>query len=438
LSDKQYFLEEKEMKKILMMLAVLALLSACSRPAKDGGKSSDGVVTLTIWGWDNNVTDVTIPAFEASHPNIKIERLAVPSAEMPVKYQQSLAAGLEMPDILLAEINQRYQTFALDIWEDLGKSPYNITGAEFFDYDKSLISNSKGQIIAIDQTLCPSGMAYKKGLTKKYFGTDDRKELEAVFSSLDAFVQKGAELAKASGGTVYMFASPAEVLEWMKYSSKIKLVDSGGSVNYTGKMREGIDFLVKLRDAGAVDALDMWSPQESASFSGDNHIFYTLPNWGVQYRIKANDPNGQGRWGLMVPPTGPFNWGGTVQGIYKNSKHKAEVWEYIKWFSFSKEGVDVVKKGTDYFTPVKQFYDDPGYVGNLDPFFGIDTGDYFYKDLVPRMAPPEFTAYDNYLMETNNAVAAYIMGNKSVTLMQALAKGVEEMKSRITTGAAVK
>jgi multiple sugar transport system substrate-binding protein len=420
------------MKRILLILTILALLGACSR------SESGGEVTLTIWNWDNNVTDITIPAFETAHPNIKIERVAVPAAEMPVKYQQSLAAGLEIPDILLAEINQRYQTFALDIWEDLGKSPYNITGNEFFDYDKSLITNSKGQIIAIDQTICPSGMAYKKGLTSKYFGTDNRKEIEAMFSSLDAFVQKGTELKRASGGTAYMFAAPADVLGWMQFSSKIKLVDSDGSVNYTGKMRAGLDFLIKLRDTDAIDVLDMWSPQESASFVGDNHIFYPLPNWGIQYRIKSNDPDGQGRWGLMVPPTGPFNWGGTAQGVYKGSKHKAEVWEYIKWFSFTKEGVDVVKKGTDYFTPVKQFYDDPGYVSNFDPYFGVDTGEYFYQDLAPQVVPPEFTAYDNYLAETNNAIAAYIMGNKSVTLQQALAKGVEEMKSRITTGTVVK
>jgi multiple sugar transport system substrate-binding protein len=133
----------------------------------------------------------------------------------------------------------------------------------------------------------------------------------------------------------------------------------------------------------------------------------------------------------MVPPTGAFNWGGTVQGIYKGSKNKAEVWEYLKWFSFTKEGVDVVKKGTDYFTPVKSFYDDPNYISNMDPYFGIDTGEYFYRDLAPQVVPPEFTPYDNYLAETNNAVAAYIMADKSVTLQQALAKGIEELKSRV-------
>jgi multiple sugar transport system substrate-binding protein len=147
--------------------------------------------------------------------------------------------------------------------------------------------------------------------------------------------------------------------------------------------------------------------------------------------IKANDPNGQGRWGLCVPSTSPYSWGGTVQGIYKGSQHKAEAWEYLKWFSFTKEGTDIVKKGTDYFSPVESFYDDQAYVSNFDPFFGVDTGNFFYKELMPNVIPPNFTAYDQYLAETNAAVAAFIMGNKNVTLQQALAKGIEELKTRV-------
>jgi multiple sugar transport system substrate-binding protein len=418
------------MNRVVFVLT--ALLLAGSLFAGGGRQApAGGAVTLTIWNWDNNVTDITIPAFEAAHPNIKIERVAVPAAEVPLKVQQSLAAGLDMPDILLAESNVRAQMFSMDIWEDLGQAPYNVNKDIFFESTVGLMQNSKGQIIAIDQTLCPTGIAYKKGLTRTYFGTDDRAALEGMFKSLDDFVSKGAELARASGGKVFMFSCPGFVLDWVGRTSTAKLVDSDGSINFTGHMRTALDFLIKLRNAGAIDVLESWSPQDNASYAGDNHIFYTLPNWGVQYMIKANDPNGQGRWGLMTPPTGAFSWGGTVQGIYKGSKHKAEVWEYLKWFSFTKEGTDVVKKGTDYFTPVKEFYNDPAYVSNVDPFFGIDTGNYFYKELMPKVVPPTFTLYDNYLAETSNAVAAYVMADKSVTLQQALAKGIEELKSRV-------
>jgi multiple sugar transport system substrate-binding protein len=319
----------------------------------------------------------------------------------------------------------------MDIWEDLGQAPYNIKKDIFFESTVGLMQNSKGQIIAIDQTLCPSGMAYKKELAKQYFGTDDRTALEAMFKSLDDVVSKGAEVAQASGGKVFMFSSPWFVLTWLSYASPVKLVGDDGSINFSGKMRMGLDFLIKLRDAGAIDVLDAWSPQDNASYAGDNHIFYVLPNWGVQYMIKANDPNGAGRWGLMLPPGGAFSWGGTVQGIYKDSRHKNEVWEYLNWFSFTKEGTEVVKRGTDYFTPVKEFYNDPAYVSNMDPFFGMDTGNYFYVDLMPKVVPPTFSLYDNYLGQVSNALATYVMGDRSVTLEQAIAKGIEEMKSRV-------
>jgi multiple sugar transport system substrate-binding protein len=419
------------MKKTVIVLTILLL--AESLFAGGGGQKSAGEeqITLTLWGWDNNVTDITIPAFEAAHPNIKIERVAVRSEDLPLKVQQSLAAGLDMPDILLAELNQRAQMFSLDIWEDLGNAPYNVKKDIFFESTVGLMQNTKGQIIAIDQTLCPTGMAYKKDLAKQYLGTDDRAALEGMFKSLDDFVTKGAEVARASGGKVFMFSCPGFVLDWLSKVNTTKLVENDGSVNFTGKMRAAIDFLIKMRNAGAIDVLESWSPQDNASYAGNSHIFYTVPNWGIQYMIKANDPNGQGRWGLMIPPSGAFSWGGTVQGIYKGSKHKEAVWEYLRWFSFTKEGTEVVKKGTDYFTPVKEFYNDPVYVSNMDPFFGMDTGNYFYKELMPKVVPPTFTAYDNYLAEVSNAVAAYVMSDRNVTLQQALARGIEEMKSRV-------
>ena len=418
------------MKKFLIVLLMVScVILACGKKAPKDAEEKP--VTITIWGWDNNVTDITIPAFEAIHPNIKIERVPVTSEELPLKLQQALAAGTDLPDILLAEINQRAVTFAMDIWEDLEQAPYSVKKDAFFQNTLSSMLNTKGQLIAIDQTLAPTGMAYNKNLARKYFGTDDQAAIESMFQTLDDYVTKGAEIAKASGGTVYMFSTPTNVLRWLWYSNPVKLVEADGSINFTAKMGTGIDFLIKLRNAGAVDALLEWSPQESASYTADRHIFYPLPNWGVQYMIKANDPNGQGRWGLCKPSTGPFSWGGTVQGIYKGSKHKAEAWEYIKWFSFTKEGVDVVKKGTDYFSPVKSFYDDPAFVSNVDPFFGMDTGKFFYEELMPNVIPPTFTAYEQYLAETNAAVAAYVMGNKNVTLDQALAKGIEELKTRV-------
>jgi multiple sugar transport system substrate-binding protein len=419
------------MRKLWKTGLILVLIAGFFFSCEKKKDSADEITTIVIWGWDNNVTDITIPAFEKAHPNIKIERVAVPSAELPLKIQQSLAAGLDVPDVLLAEINQRGQLFSMDIWEDLGQAPYNIKKDVFFESTVGLMQNSKGQIVAIDQTLCPSGMAYKKGLAKQYFGTDDRAAIEALFTSLDDVVSKGAEVARASGGKVFMFSSPQFVLEWLRYANPVKLVDTDGSINFSGKMRMGLDFLIKLRDVGAIDVLDAWSPQDNASYAGDNHIFYVLPNWGVQYMIKTNDPNGAGRWGLILPPGGAFSWGGTVQGIYKDSKHKAEVWEYLNWFSFTKEGTEVVKRGTDYFTPVKEFYNDPAYVSNEDPFFGMDTGNYFYVDLMPKVVPPTFSPYDNYAAEASNAVAAYVMGDRSVTLEQAIAKGIEEMKSRV-------
>ena len=418
------------MKKILTVLMILAIAGSlfvgCSRSTESGGP-----VTLTMWNQDSNTTDITIPAFERSHPHIRIERVPISWDEFPLKIQQSLMAGLEMPDFLFAEITYRGQMFAMDIWENLEQPPYNATKDLFFESSVGLMQNARGEIIAIDHSPSPTGLAYKKGPARQWLGTDDRTALENMFQSLDDFVRIGAEVSRASGGNVFMFSSPQNFLTWMRKVSPLGIVDSDGAINFTGIMRDGIDLLIRMRNANAVDVFEAWSPQDNTSFAGDNHIFYLLPNWGPAFMFKPFDPDGQGRWGVMIPPTGAFSWGGTAQGIYKDSKHKAEAWEYLYWFSFSEEGTALLKRENDYYTPVKRFYDDASFASNFDPYFGIDTGSYFFLELMPTIVPPTFSIYDGFFEQTSHAVANFVMADRSVTTQQALAMGIEELQSRV-------
>lgn len=427
------------MKKLLAatIILVAATLIACRRQesaplAGGGSQSGGGPVTINIWTLVPDLVDASIPAFERDYPNIKIERLSFNSVDVPIKVQQSLAAGLEMPDIVPLEISQRAELLEMDIWENLEQAPYNLRKDMFIDYSIPLVQNSRGEIIGIDESLMPTGMAYKKELTRQYLGTDDRAALESMFRSLDDFVTRGAEVSRASGGRVFMFSNPQSILLWTANANPTKLVDNDGSINFTGKIRDGIDFLIKLRDVNAVDALELWSPQDDASYAANNHIFYNMPPWGIQDLIKANNPNGQGRWGLMIPPTGPHSWGGTVWSIYKGSKHKAEAWEYLKRLFLTREGAELCKRTYNFITSVKEFYNDPSFTSNLDPFFGFDTGNYFMLDLVPKVASFTFTRYDQYFVDAISNVGIYVMSNRSVTLQQALANGIEEMRSRVS------
>ena len=413
---------------IFMVLFLVASMAWAGGQKSDSSGTGERPVTVTIWHWDEGFINATVPVFEKSHPNIKFEVVAPDYDEYPVKVQQSVIAGLDVADVLWAEMSMRAELFELDIWEDLSKEPYNVKTEVFFDSAIPLMQNSKGMLVGIDQSLSPAGLAYKKGLAKQYFGTDDRVALERIFSSLDDFVTKGAEVAKASNGRVYMLSGAWGLMDWLRPSGRV--VDNDGAINLTRTLSRGLEFIIKLKDVGAIDALIADTPQEIASYAQDNHIFYPMANWTPQYIIKPADPNGQGRWGVMIPPGGAFSWGGTTQGIYKGSKCKAEAWEFIKWCSFTQEGVNALKS-INSFTPVKAFYDDPNFTSNFDPYFGIDMGVYFYKELMPMVTPRSINIYDNYIDAAAGTAVNYIMSNRGVTLQQALDKAIEELRSRV-------
>ena len=63
------------------------------------------------------------------------------------------------------------------------------------------------------------------------------------------------------------------------------------------------------------------------------------------------------------------------------------------------------------------------------PFLGFDIRLFFYRDIMAKMAPSSLTSYDIYLYETGNAVAAYIVSDKSVTAQQALVFKVQELST---------
>jgi len=104
----------RNMVSLLVVAAMLGgLLAACTptAPSTEGTQPPEAVaetsapeevVTLTMWGnhpeWKDRVTPI-IAAFEAEHPNIKIELDEKPTDQYPVALNTALAGG-DAPDLI--------------------------------------------------------------------------------------------------------------------------------------------------------------------------------------------------------------------------------------------------------------------------------------------------------------------------------------------------
>jgi multiple sugar transport system substrate-binding protein len=393
-------------------------------------KPEDYKGTISVWLWDQNYVKSTVEAFNKVYPNIKVEFTNVAVGDYLQKMQITAASNGDLPDVLAAEIGWRGKAFSLDVWENLEQAPYNFDRKTVFDYLPPLTSNSKGQIIGIEQTVTPAALAFRRDVAKTYFGTDDPKQLESMFSSWDAVIEKGKELKQKSGGKVYMFASLGDVYQLLIGQNKTPLAN-GNVLNVTKRLGPVIEQLVKIRDAGIVDNLEIWSPQWNASYADGQHLFYAAANWSPQFVIKPNDKSGEGRWGLMMPPGGPYSWGGTVYGINKKSKSKELAWKYIEWLLLSKEGAEVSKK-LNFFVPLKSAYDKPEFASTPDSFFkGQDTGNFWMKEVVPAIAVPSISEYDSAVNNSTTLILNYLNSDRKANAAGAMEKLLQEVKNNL-------
>lgn len=400
---------------------------------KETSGGTDKVTTITYWGWDTNWYEPMFKAFEESHPNIKIEVTNVAYSDYYTKIQQAIASGSELPTMVQqsATLIENYKE--LGIFEDLTKAPYNVDPNIFMDFIKDRAMTEDGALIGIEQSVSPSAIAYKRDLAKEYFGTDDPDELAKIIATPEDYITKGKEVQEKSNGSTYLFHSGGAVAEWLYFADQTDL-QTGNTINFTKKMSGVIKLLCEMRDNKVIDTFENGTPQANATYSDKNHIFYPCPNWAITYYIKANDPDGAGNWGLMMPATGGYSHGGCSVGITKTSTdaEKEAAWEFLNWAFMTQEGVDVAKNEVEYYVPTKEFYEDDSYASGADEFFnGQDIGKFLYGDIAKSIKLPAPSIYDQTVIDIRDLLATAVMSDKSLTAEAAIQKGIEECKNRI-------
>lgn len=415
-------------KLISAFMAAAVAVSAFTIPV---AAEAEEQVTLTYWGWDSNYYQPIIDAYMESHPNVKIEATATEWGDMLTKAQQALASGSELPTIIPMDIT------LIGNWKKMGITENLLDyGLDTSVYNSALIeaaTDDDGKLIGLFENLCPAGIAYKRDLAKEYFGTDDPEELTEMFSSYDAYVEKGKEVAEKSDGSVFLFHSGQAVAEWLYFASDVANV-SDDTINMTDKMTDVMSTLVELRDAGAVDSYQNGTAEANATYADDNHIFYPCPDWALTYYIESNDPDGSGNWGLIKAPAG-YSHGGTAMGISSSATdaQKEAAYDFITWAVSSEEGAAVAKDQAGYITQDSTIATDEFCKRSDEEFFGgQDISTLYYKDIASIISIATPSAYDNDIVSVRNDVAQQLMNDTSMTLKDAVSAAVEELGQLVT------
>ncbi len=411
-----------------LALSLMIVAAGCSSNNENSGNANpDAQVKLTAWGWDKAWFDTTAAEFTKLHPNITFDFVEVSAGDYLKKVQTSIASGSKLPDIIWAEEAFRGAMYELNILEDISAEPYNFDASKLLDFELPLLTNSKGELVGLEQSGSPGALAYKRDLAKQYFGTDDPQELSVMFPDWDTFIEKGKEVVQQSGGATFMLGSLMDAYTILSKQGTTAVVD-GTTVN-TGVMLELFKQLQVMRDARTEGKLGMWSPTWNASYAQDNIIFYPAANWSPQFVIKPNDKNSTGRWGLMVPPGGGYPYGGTTIGIWKGSKNKNAAWTYMNWLLASDEGAEASFKSSNYILPLKSFFEDTSKLSSgPDEFFGgQDLGRFWVDEVFPSMQAKQVSKYDQDIYSASELVLETMAQDPNFKAEEALQRWQEQL-----------
>ena len=369
-----------KMIKYAVMATFLALiLSACGAIGGGGdaqapaGAAGDGPYgTIVHWVW-NDWDETGAYRFHDYYPGINIEYVLVPSGEIIARFQTTLAAGADVPDILNVEIDARAQLFSLDnVFHVLDDAPFNLDRSLLVDFAIPLMTNPQGQVLGVQIDNCVGGILYKRNLALEFFGTDDPDEMGTLFSTPQDYVYWSAHVNAQSGGNVKMFASAGDA--WRVFSSlgvanSAPVVINDYQLNLRNLFTEALETMEGLIANDSIGTMAGWSPAWMASFAGDEVIFFPGPTWFISVIVKPNDPYGEGNWGLMRPPGGAFSWGGTAYSIPIGAENPELAWYWIRWYTLSQAGAESFFSAHATPSLYAPAYDTDLFVGNYDPFF---------------------------------------------------------------------
>ena len=387
-------------------------------------------VEITIWGWADQAVEPSIELFESQNPNVRMIYVQVDPSDYIQRLQTAMMAGMDLPDIGMLELSWRGRLFELDIWANLEEAPFNFDKNELFEAAIVLGTNFRGELVSIDWSACPAGLAFKRPLALEFFGTDDPDELKAMLPDWDSFIQMGIDLQEMSGGDVFMMPGIGDIAMILDLQ-EAALVVEGTYANITDTWGGIFERVETFRDNNIVDRLGQWSPAWSASFALDNHIFYPVAPWVPDAVIVPNDPTHEGRWGMIPAPGGAYNWGGTSLSITETSEHKEEAWEFIRLVVMSREGAEMSRTDFGYFTTVKSFYEDPDFVNWTPPAFGgQNIGEVLFVDILPNMIQRPITPFDHIVRESADLILQEMIANENLSASEATQMLIIELGNR--------
>lgn len=332
---------KKETMKIFTVSLVLFLMigTLFATGAKEQAKSQD-VVTLEWWTWDSEEYDeasqrAMVKAFEADHPNIKVNMTLMPTSGFETKMTTALGAGVGGPDVAFFSISNWFPK-ALPLDDFIKRDGFDTSMYYQGFWDTK--TQFDGKTIGL-----PLGV----GASIVMFNKDLFDQAGVPYPTNDWTTDEYLEIAKKVANPARKVWG-AEILTrpfraiWYNYGPNARLYSPDstkvdGYLNSAESLRAYEWFYDLMRSGVTPTVSDMATLSTENTgpidlFMADRIAMATLNQGHMLNAVKAgknfgvvrepgvgNNPRHVNAWSLLV-------------GIWEGTKHPEEAWTFLKWY----------------------------------------------------------------------------------------------------------
>lgn len=410
--------------RMLAMILSLAMLAACasSGSANTGstaGETQDGEVKTLEFFWFSDGDEgaamrKVLDAYEAEHPNIKVELVEVPYADLNDKIMMAVSGG-EPPALARVTSPMTFREVALDLTDAFGGAD-----AFFADYPEAVsISNGiyyDGKIYSIPMEASITGIIYNKTAFEQA-GVSVPQSTDEVWT-WDEFTEK-LQTVVDNSDVQYGMVLDNTVQRWSNilYEFGGKYLNDDGSPAFTSEeTRNALEYTKQMFDDG-LWVKSVWLGGEDASnlFTSGQVAAHFAGSWKVAaYHEAITD----------------FEWGVTYLPY---ETERANIGGYKGVMGFQGSGVEEETKDLIVYLASKEassYYEESLYISprldsaNLDYSFGTEEFATLSEDLAASSTQPTFDMgypdwYAGVSQTIMDGLCSYIAGDISADELMA-------------------
>jgi lactose/L-arabinose transport system substrate-binding protein len=442
---------------MFLILAASMILSACAGQATTAAPPPTEETTatqapptaapkpsgkVTIWMWkaahDTLTNSGVLDEFKKAYPDVEVEVVEYPPADVYQKLPLALQAGAGAPDISLVENSHLAQMVALGGLTDMTEwvTPY-LDKMNAYKWSDAKLDD---KYYAMPWDSGPVVFYYRRDVFDAAGLPSDPDSVSAAVATWDDYLTTCQTIMDKTGSACFSNNKAnnfGRLYEMMLWQQGLGYYDADGKITVDSPENIAtLETLKKFWDANLtsdqLEWTDGWYAEMAAKTEEKPIATLVEAAWMGAFLKGWIAPGTEGKWGVALMPAmaagqaRAANDGGSAFVIPEESKNKEAAWALTEFLFGKVESQVAMFKSSDFFPSLEAAYADPVF-SETDPFFADEPVRQTYVDVVKEV--PIAYVYGPHYSEMNGLVATAIQ--KVATGQMSVADALKEAADAI-------